>query len=235
MTLPDPPEDMLMIIIGFVGLMGSGKSSGTEYLLRKHGFYEIAFADAMRAAMGVLHIPRTRETMQRFGTDLFRNQWDKDIWVHNIECRISNHIREAKDRGDVYGNILGYAIPDARFSNEVAWIKEHGGYLIGLEADPECLLKRAMKRSDKVPPESREKFFEQLRHGSEKHIPSLLDECDYMLDGNLNLQEFLYNVEQTFRAILKKEIVRRFEQEELKSTKVAMARWKALEQSLELH
>ena len=67
------------------------------------------------------------ETLQLIGTDLFRDNYDKDIWVKSFFNESLN------DKLNI-GKII--VIPDVRFINEADYILDNGGYLIRLEGDP---------------------------------------------------------------------------------------------------
>jgi hypothetical protein len=67
------------------------------------------------------------ETLQLVGTDLFRNNYDTDIWVKSF------FNEELEDKLS-HGKII--VVPDVRFVNEADYILQEGGYLIRLEGDP---------------------------------------------------------------------------------------------------
>jgi len=57
-----------------------------------------------------------REMMQKIGTDVFRNNFDTDIWVKALESNINDN--------------SNWIVTDVRFPNEVDMIKRHGGLII---------------------------------------------------------------------------------------------------------
>lgn len=67
------------------------------------------------------------ETLQLVGTDLFRDNYDTDIWVKSF-------FNEELDEKLNDGKII--IVPDVRFINEANHIIQEGGYLIRLEGDP---------------------------------------------------------------------------------------------------
>lgn len=58
-----------------------------------------------------------RETLQYIGTDLFRNQVDKNVWVNALFHRIDPFNKD-------------YIIPDVRFSNEIDAIRKYEDSII---------------------------------------------------------------------------------------------------------
>jgi len=67
------------------------------------------------------------KTLQLIGTDLFRNNYDTDIWVKSF-------FNEELD--DILNDGKIIVVPDVRFVNEANYILQEGGYLIRLEGDP---------------------------------------------------------------------------------------------------
>lgn len=67
------------------------------------------------------------ETLQLVGTDLFRDNYDTDIWVKSF---FNEELYEKLNNGKII------VVPDVRFVNEADFILQEGGYLIRLEGDP---------------------------------------------------------------------------------------------------
>ena len=67
------------------------------------------------------------ETLQLVGTELFRNNYDNDIWVKSL---FNEELYDKLDNGKII------IIPDVRFVNEADYILKEGGYLIRLQGDP---------------------------------------------------------------------------------------------------
>lgn len=76
------------------------------------------------------------ETLQLVGTDLFRNNYDTDIWVKSF-------FNEEVDKKLNDDKII--IIPDVRFINEADYIIQEGGYLIRLEGDPMGVRKNSLR------------------------------------------------------------------------------------------
>lgn len=125
-------------VIGLTGFAGCGKSTIAHYLCEHHGFVRVRFADPLKGAakeMGLTHeqVDGTlKETpcsllrdktprwfMQWFGTDVIRDQIDKDFWVNAWKLRV-----QAAPVG------TPIVADDVRFPNEVETIFKLGGYLV---------------------------------------------------------------------------------------------------------
>jgi hypothetical protein len=69
-----------------------------------------------------------RQLAQWYGTDVFRNQIDPDIWIKNMEFRINAFYNDKKNQDKVI------VITDARFDNELELIWRLGGKVWNVDA-----------------------------------------------------------------------------------------------------
>ena len=76
------------------------------------------------------------ETLQLVGTDLFRDNYDTDIWVKSF---FNEELEEKLNEGKII------IVPDVRFINEADYIIQEGGYLIRLEGDPMGVRKNSLR------------------------------------------------------------------------------------------
>jgi hypothetical protein len=123
------------MLIGICGKAGAGKDTIGDHLIKEYGFEKIAFADPIkRLVKDVLVLDdhtvydrvareqpleqwggrSVRECLQFIGTDLFREQFDNDIWVKSLWFRIQNSEKN-------------YVITDLRFPNEIDSLAQYGG------------------------------------------------------------------------------------------------------------
>ena len=92
-----------------------------EYLNGETEEYKIARETVKHPDFGLTG----REILQKVGTDLFRNNFDKDVWVKIMKRRI-----EASPETSV-------VFSDLRFVNECEMVQELGGTIIRLKRGPE--------------------------------------------------------------------------------------------------
>lgn len=140
-------------VILICGKQGTGKTTATNYLVEKKGYREFSFAYNLKLIVSILfkwdmdvlmaktdemrlareQLPKRefggkmysfRDALQYVGTDLFRNQLDKDVWVKTVV----DDINYALSRGELV------VLSDGRFVNEIKT-------LIGIGARC-CVLKR---------------------------------------------------------------------------------------------
>jgi len=135
------------ILIGLVGKKNSGKTTVANYL-RTKGFEEVVFADPLKHVVEIIfgfdydmllgdtpekrHLRNTLrdpiwnmspvQAMQHIGTEVFRENFDKDIWVKIAGRKIDEFRRQGK-------NVV---VSDVRFENEMEFIRQKGGQLIVL-------------------------------------------------------------------------------------------------------
>jgi hypothetical protein len=125
-------------IIGIGFQIGVGKDTVADYICGEYGFAKLRWADALKEAVAAIYgwnrmdledqeFKATvdpfwditpREALQKVGTEGMRNGVDPQIWIKALQRRIMQH----PDTGVV--------IPDTRFLNEVAAVKEWGGYAV---------------------------------------------------------------------------------------------------------
>lgn len=136
----------MTILIGLTGKKFHGKD--TAALLIKENCNSnnvsfLSFAEPIKKALSIVHcIPEIcfnepnlkeipmkelnnktpREMAQWFGTDIYRNQFDQNIWLTNMSKRIKN----------CDSDII--IVTDVRFDNEAQIIKDLGGKIILVDA-----------------------------------------------------------------------------------------------------
>jgi len=130
---------MKPLLIGLSGKSGSGKSTAAAYLVARHNFVEVAFADRLKQVAAMMFnfnwrqlygdqqdevdqvLWRTpRECLQRLG-DLGRELWP-EIWVAHTVKQVSKWL----ERGHAV------VVSDVRFLNEAKALKQMGGVLVRL-------------------------------------------------------------------------------------------------------
>jgi hypothetical protein len=151
-------ENKKGLVVGLVGLIGSGKDTAADYLCNSHGFRRDSFANTLKDAVSVvfgwdrtLLEGRTaesrawREEVDTWWSDRLDipnltprwvlQYWGTDVCRNNFHddiwiASLENKIRKTKD------NIV---ISDVRFTNEIRAIKNSGGIVVRIKRgeDPE--------------------------------------------------------------------------------------------------
>jgi hypothetical protein len=114
-----------------------------------------------------------RYVLQYFGTDLFRNNWNPDIWVHIMENKLC----------EFGSNVV---ITDCRFENEIQLINRLGGKIIQVHRNiPKSIIDTYRLDKDS-------NMFDYL-HISEKTWIKCY--CDYEIENNGTIEELNKKVE----------------------------------------
>lgn len=133
------------MLIGFAGAKGSGKTTAGNYLQNK-GFVLVSFAEPLKKITAELtgidieilngETAKTRtqreiirdqiwgmtgrEALQCIGTEVFRNHFDKDIWIKLAKRKVMNLLARGKK----------VCVTDVRFLNEFDMIKMLKGRVV---------------------------------------------------------------------------------------------------------
>ena len=123
-----------MKVIGLCGLIGVGKTTVAEHLVKHHGYARVRFAGPLKDMARVLLSERQidgdlkeapsaiiggktpRQFMQLLGTEFGRQMIDEDLWINAWKSRAFSLERVVAD--------------DVRYPNEVEALKSAGGFLI---------------------------------------------------------------------------------------------------------
>lgn len=131
------------MLIGIGYKAGVGKDTVADYLVKRHGFRKVRFADALKDAacrifgwerrqLESLEFKTTvdefwgktpRTLLQRFGTDAMRDTIRKDIWVRSAGRTIYDLLYSGHK----------VVVSDVRFRNEADAIKDWNGILIRVD------------------------------------------------------------------------------------------------------
>lgn len=138
------------MIYGVCGFIGSGKNTVGD-ILEENGYQKLSFAATLKdSTAAIFGWPRhllegdtaesrefrekndefwskrlhgreitPRKILQQMGTEIMRNNFDRDIWLFSLERQIDPS--------------KNYVITDARFPNEIGFIRSLGGKIIVVE------------------------------------------------------------------------------------------------------
>ena len=144
------------MIIGFCGLIGSGKDTAADYLVNFHGFKRESFANTLKDAVAAVfgwdrELLEGRTNSAREWREQIDPWWSERLDMPNLTprlvlqlwgtevCRksfhddiwiasVENKLRKTKD------NIV---ITDCRFPNEIASIRNAGGRVVRIARGPD--------------------------------------------------------------------------------------------------
>lgn len=131
-------------LIGIYGKARCGKDTAADYLAKRHGLMQYAFAEPIKQMLKAgfgdhFHegdrsgiCPETgksyREMMQTIGTEWGRDMMHPDLWVR-MAAKKWQALLDVRGCPDPY---KGMIISDVRFRSEARWIQQAGGVVIEL-------------------------------------------------------------------------------------------------------
>jgi len=209
------------MLIGLVGWIGSGKNTVADILSTQHNYRKDSFAAPLKdATANIFNWPRKtlegdtdhsrhfrecvdpywanklqiknftpRLALQIVGTELFREHFHPKIWLDSLEHRY------------IAGGQKPTIITDCRFRNELAFIKQMGGFTIRVKRgdDPHWteLAKQAQQGNDFA--------IQQLSdigiHASEWDHTGVL--VDFIIENNGTLEQLTDKVSSVAKVLTK--------------------------------
>lgn len=124
------------MIIGLTGSFGAGKGFVADYLVTKKGFAHFSARMFIIRELERRGMEVNRDTMTTVGNDL-RN-------THGPTYIFEQLVQMAKDHG---GDVV---IESIRAVAEARYIKEQGGVVLGIDADPQVRYERIVKRGSET-------------------------------------------------------------------------------------
>ena len=198
------------MIIGFVGLIGSGKDTAADYLVNFHEFRRESFAGTLKDAVSMvfgwdrtLLEGRTKQAREwreqrdnwwsnRLGMEI-TPRWILQWWGTEV-CRRGFHddIWIASLEKKLYNSKDDIVISDCRFPNEIKSIKDAGGIVVrvvrGLEPEWYDIAIQANQGSDS----HRDLLAEQGIHPSETSW--IGTKFDAVLDNNKTIDDLFSQI-----------------------------------------
>ncbi len=113
-----------MKLVGLVGRAGAGKTTVASHLVESFGFVRTAFGDPLKQMLITAGLctreecylektPRSRELLQKIGTEIFRKQVDPKFWVRKTAENVQRLFKTGRR----------VVIDDIRFPEEAAVIR----------------------------------------------------------------------------------------------------------------
>ena len=158
------------MLIGLSGLIGSGKSTVSKYLVEEKGFLEFTFSTALKDIVSIL-FNWNRDLLE--GTTIesreFRETvdtyWSKKLDIPDFTPRkaltlIGTDLFREKFNENTWINIIekkvldnidkDIVVSDCRYINELETIKKSGGFTINIIRPPLPLWYKKVKNNEKV-------------------------------------------------------------------------------------
>lgn len=189
-----------MKIIGVAGTNGSGKDTVGEILEKNHGFYFVSVTDILRDELNRQDKSITRENMRALG-----DSWRREL---GLGALVDKAIEVFKTKS---GEYKGLVLASIRNIGEAEHIRELGGAIVWVDAEPEIRYKRINSRSRSA---EDSKTYEEFLSEEQDEMQSSGDEaslamaevkklCDIFIENNSDDKElFTASIEHALREYL---------------------------------
>ena len=168
-------------IIGISGTNGSGKDSLGEMLAKRHGWLFVSVADLLREEARHRGVPIERENLRAIGAE-----WRRESGLGVLVDKAVEQFNQSKDK------YKGLAVVPMRNPGEAQRVKDLGGTLVWIDADPKIRYSRITARLRSA---EDNKTFEQFMKEEEIEMKGTGDEaapkmikvkemCDLFLENN---------------------------------------------------
>lgn len=180
------------MIIGIAGSFGAGKGAVVEYLVREKGFSDFSARAFITKEVKHRDLPVNRDSLILVANDLRQK--------HGPTYIIGSLYTEAKQKG---GDVV---IESLRAVAEVHLMKELGGLVLGIDADPRVRYERTLVRGSETDGVSFEEWLEHERQESNPDDPTkqnifgALKESSMVIENNGSLEELYEKVDAVLRA-----------------------------------
>lgn len=199
------------MIIGFVGLIGAGKGTAADYLVREHGFIKESFANSVKDSVSVI-FGWDREMLEGATPEsrLWREQadpWWSNHFNRPFTPRYAMQLMGTEAGRDVFDTNLwvystfrrmkpnqNYVIADVRFPNEIQKIKEEGGMIIRVRKGNEPIWYMTALEDNLKGTYEMSKLYPDIHYSEYAWIGS--KDIDYMITNDKTVEKFERIVEE---------------------------------------
>ncbi len=174
------------IIIGFVGLMASGKGEAAQYLQEKYGAVSFRFSSMLRDALKRFHVPETRDNLVKmselirasFGENILAKTMAEDIKMSPQSMIVVDGIRRIAD------------IEFLRLLPEFV--------MVAVVADPRIRYERLTQRQENSDDQTKtyEQFLLDQEKSTEVTIPPVMRLAQREVTNNDSREEFYLQLDE---------------------------------------
>jgi dephospho-CoA kinase len=169
------------MIIGLTGSFGAGKGCVANYLVHEKGFAHFSARTFITEEIKKRGLPVDRDTMTTVANDLRS--------THSPTYIFEQLVKMAKDHG---GDVV---VESIRAVAEARYLKEQGGIVLGIDADPKVRFERIVKRGSETDQVTFEEWRAQELRESNPNDPTKQDifgalrESDHVIMNTASLRE----------------------------------------------
>ena len=172
-------------ILGFVGDLAAGKGTACQYLKERYGINSYRFSTMLRDVLTRLHLPTSRENLQKI-SKLLRENFSQDLLSQVIKEDVINDHEEI------------VAVEGIRRPTDITYLKELNNFhLIYITADPKLRWQRLVERKEN--PGDDQKTYEEFLKDEQAEADVLIKEfgrqAEHTITNNGTKEEFFKQID----------------------------------------
>ncbi len=166
-------------ILGFTGLISSGKGTACKYLVKEYGAVSFKFSKILRDILDRAYLPHSRDNLVKISI-LMRETFGQDLLAKII----------AKDIKDTDSELI--IVDGVRRPDDIKYLKDIPGFkLVAVDTDEKIRYERLIQRTENTDDKTKtwEEFLEDHKKETEEYIPELIKNADITITNNTSLEE----------------------------------------------
>ncbi len=167
------------IVLGFVGLLASGKGTSAKYLEEKYGADTYRFSTMLRDLCDRLYLEQTRDNLIKMSETI------RDTFGEDTMARVM-----ARDAENAKNNIV--IVDGIRRMADIEYLSKLPNFvLVEIFADPKTRYDRLIKRGENADDKTKtyEQFLEDHKRSTEASIPEVAGHATEKIDNNGTMEE----------------------------------------------
>ena len=184
---------MSKVILGFTGLIASGKEVSKKYLEEKYGAKSFRFSTILRDVLNRFDVPTSRDNI------IILSTWARETFGQDLLARvIARDVADAKEEMVVADGIR--RLPDIEHLSQIP-----GFVLISIDADPKIRYERMVKRNENEGDAKKtfEDFLADHQRETELTIPEVMSAARYHVNNDGTLEELYAQIDKIIADIKK--------------------------------
>lgn len=162
------------LILGFTGLLASGKGTAAKYLEEKHNVATFRFSTMLRDILNRVYVPQTRDNMVRL-SEFLRNAYGEEVMAKTI----AEDVKKSKNK------II--AVEGIRRLADIIYLSKLPHFvLVEIFAEPKIRYERLIKREENADDKSKtyQQFLADHQRSTEVSILEVIKHATERVDNN---------------------------------------------------